>query len=235
MKDIIIAIREALASGADPEFRMKQQRFFREEVIFYGLRNAEVQKLSSEFFKTLPEKSKSSVFELCEKLWQSGYAEEAFIACDWSYRVKKQYSPDDFLTFGNWVDKYVTNWATCDTLCNHTVGTLVEMYPECIKGLKNWAVSNNRWMRRASSVTLIIPARKGLFLEDIFEIAEILLTDRDDMVQKGYGWMLKAASEAHTEDVFRFVTARKARMPRTAYRYAIEKMPPAMRAEAMKK
>jgi len=82
---------------------------------------------------------------------------------------------------------------------------------------------------------LIIPARKGLFLEDVFEIADILLLDKDDLVQKGYGWMLKAASEAHQKEVFNYVMANKSVMPRTALRYAIEKMPADLKAEAMKK
>lgn len=80
-------------------------------------------------------------------------------------------------------------------------------------------------MKRAAAVTLIVPARKGQFLSDIFGIADILLTDKDDMVQKGYGWMLKAASEVHEREVFDYVGSRKAVMPRTALRYAIEKMP----------
>jgi len=59
--------------------------------------------------------------------------------------------------------------------------------------------------------------------------------DRDDLVQKGYGWMLKAASEPHRQEVFDFVIARKAVMPRTSLRYAIEKMPAEMKKEAMSK
>lgn len=235
MNEIIIRLRKEMTLRADPDFKKSQEKFFREEVTLYGLKNSEVHKMAAEFFRALPEKNKNAVFDLCEDLWQSGYAEEGFIACDWSYKVRKEYTPGDFTLFEKWVNNYITNWATCDTLCNHTVGTLVEMYPECIKGLKRWAKSSNRWMRRASAVTLIVPARKGLFPDDIFDIAEILLTDSDDLVQKGYGWMLKAASEAHLNDVYKFVTDRKSVMPRTAYRYAIEKMPPAMRAEAMKK
>lgn len=88
---------------------------------------------------------------------------------------------------------------------------------------------------KAAAVSLIIPARKGLFLDDIFEIADSLLSDNDDLVQKGYGWMLKAASESHMQTVFEFVLARKNSMPRTALRYAIEKMPPQMRQMAMTK
>ena len=115
------------------------------------------------------------------------------------------------------------------------MGDFIQKYPEYIAELKRWARSENRWVKRASAVSLIIPARKGKFLEDIFQIADILLMDRDDMVQKGYGWMLKVASQAHQEEVFDFIMRHKAVMPRTAFRYAIEKMPPALRAKAMEK
>jgi len=90
-------------------------------------------------------------------------------------------------------------------------------------------------MRRASAVSLIIPARKGLFLDIIFEIANSLMLDKDDLVQKGYGWMLKAASESHQQEVFDFVMKKKSIMPRTSLRYAIEKMPEEMRKQAMDK
>jgi 3-methyladenine DNA glycosylase AlkD len=74
-----------------------------------------------------------------------------------------------------------------------------------------------------------------LFLNDIFEIANTLLTDKHDLVQKGYGWMLKAASQAQEKEVFDFVMSKKSIMPRTALRYAIEKMPPELKSRAMEK
>jgi 3-methyladenine DNA glycosylase AlkD len=178
---------------------------------------------------------KPAFFQLCEELWRSGYMEESFIACNWSYFVRKNYKRDDFLVFESWLARYVSNWAACDTLCNHSVGTLVEMYPDLITRLKKWALSGNRWVKRGAAVSLIIPAKKGLFHDDIFEIADILHSDRDDMVQKGYGWMLKAASQAHQKSVFDYVVSRKSTMPRTALRYAIEKMPPDMKRQAMSK
>jgi 3-methyladenine DNA glycosylase AlkD len=104
-----------------------------------------------------------------------------------------------------------------------------------IAALKQWAKQDNRWLKRAAAVTLIIPAKKGMFLEHIFEIADILLHDADDLVQKGYGWMLKAASQSHQQEVFHYVMQHKATMPRTALRYAIEKMPQDMRQQAMAK
>jgi len=86
-----------------------------------------------------------------------------------------------------------------------------------------------------AAVSLIIPARRGKFQREIFRIADSLLTDRDDLVQKGYGWMLKAASQADEKGVFEFVMKRKRTMPRTALRYAIEKMQPELKQQAMEK
>ena len=82
---------------------------------------------------------------------------------------------------------------------------------------------------------MIIPAKQGKFLQDIFEIADILLHDKDDLVQKGYGWMLKEANRRHHQEVFDYVMRNKETMPRTALRYAIEKMPEDLRHIAMTK
>ncbi len=179
--------------------------------------------------------SKQEIFSLCEELLKSDYGEEAFIAFDWAYRLHDKYEPGDFILFENWLNKYVNNWAKCDTLCNHTIGAFIERYPQYIENLKRWAKLENRWLRRASAVTLIIPAKQGKFLGDIFEIADILLQDKDDLVQKGYGWMLKEASRMHQKEVFDYVMRNKRTMPRTALRYAIEKMPQDLRRLAMGK
>ena len=66
-------------------------------------------------------------------------------------------------------------------------------------------------------------------------IAEMLLADSDDLVQKGYGWMLKAVSQAHPAEMFDYRMPRKGVMPRTAFRYGLEKMPAERRARAMQK
>ncbi|MDR3132826.1 MAG: DNA alkylation repair protein [Prevotellaceae bacterium] len=235
MQTILTAVRRALKEAADEKTAASTQRFFKEEIKTIGVKSAVVRKIAQAHFKMLKGKPKEEIFALCETLWQSGYIEEASIACDWSNALRDRFTPADFKIFERWVTRYVSNWAMCDMLCNHTVGGFIEKYPACIGELKRWTASGNRWVRRAAAVTLIFPARKGLFLQDIFDIAGRLLLDTDDMVQKGYGWMLKAAGEAHEEEVFDYVISKKAVMPRTAYRYAIEKMPPERKAEAMKK
>ncbi len=232
---MIDKIRYQLKENIDIETKEKGQRFFKEKIDLYGVKTPVVLKISKDRFKDIETFDKAEIFRLIEILWQSGMLEESFVACNWTYSLRKSFQPNDFERFKNWIDLYITNWASCDTFCNHSMGVFIQMYPNFLMELKKMTQSENRWMRRASAVSLIIPARKGLFLDAIFEIADKLLLDQDDLVQKGYGWMLKAASESHQQDVFDFVMKRKAIMPRTSLRYAIEKMPKELRKQAMDK
>lgn len=233
--DVLEAVREELAQSVDEKTRDGAQRFFKEEVKFHGVKTAAVKKIAEKYQRAIKGRDKRDIFALCEKLLQSGYGEEAFIAFEWAYSLRKEYESADFQVFEGWVQKYVDNWAKCDTLCNHTIGAFIEKYPEFIENLKGWARSENRWLKRASAVTLILPARKGDFLNDVLEISDILMKDKDDLVQKGYGWMLKEASRKHQVEVYEYIMRRKSEMPRTALRYAIEKMPEDLRRKAMER
>ncbi|MDD5454819.1 MAG: DNA alkylation repair protein [Candidatus Ratteibacteria bacterium] len=235
MDNIIAEIRKKLKQHANAKTKQSLQRFFKEKIKAHGVKTPDVIKLSKEYFKKIRHKDKPSILAACEEFLKSAYMEESFIAYDWSDSLHEHYEPKDFKTFERWVKNHVTNWAQCDTLCNHTIGTFVEKFPEFIKELKKWTKSDSRWVRRASAVALILPARNGMFLKDIFEICDSLLKDKDDMVQKGYGWLLKEASRKHQKEVFDYVMKHKDVMPRTALRYAIEKMPQNLRKKAMEK
>ncbi len=236
-REILADIRQSLIDQIDPKALASSDRFFKpgEAAKIYGVRMPEIGKIGKAGFQQIKHLPKQEIWGLCEELWKSGYLEEAVVACIWAESLHKQYEPADFAVFEHWVYTYLTNWADCDTLCNHTIGMFVMMYPRYIAALKKWATSTSRFVKRAAAVTLILPARKSLFLDDIFEIADILLLDKEDLVQKGYGWMLKAASQAYQQEVFEYVVSKRAVMPRTALRYAIEKMPTDLRVEAMKR
>ena len=235
MEDVIALIRQDLQLNADEEKRERTQRFFKNSVKLYGLTVPAVNRMAKAYLREMKNRSKQDIFALCEKLWRSGYMEEALLACTWAHSLHESYQPEDIEICERWVDRYVSNWATCDTLCNHSVGDLIDMYPTLVDVLKRWATSDNRWMRRAGAVSLIVPAKRGRFLEDVFKIADILLLETDDLVRKGCGWMLKEAAEIHQQEVFDYVMSNKSVMPRTSLRYAIEKMPVELKARAMEK
>ena len=169
LENMLSEIRKKLIESSDAKTADATTRFFKdnETIKTYGVKSAEVRKISKESFHLVKEYPKQTVFELCESLWKSGYMEESTIASEWSDKLHKQFEPSDLALFEHWLGDYVANWAACDTLCNHTIGNFLMKYPDDIAKLKIWAKSSNRWLRRGAAVSLIIPARKGLFLNDI--------------------------------------------------------------------
>ncbi len=232
---VITRIRQELAGHADPEFRKSSQRFFKEEITCYGVKTATVVAIAKRYWKEVRGRSKPEIFSLCEELYRSGSLEESFIVSNWAHALSGRYEREDIEVFRYWIETYITNWAACDGFCNHTMGDFIEQYPEYTGELKRWTKSGNRWVRRAAAVSLILPAKQGKFLSEAIEIADLLLTDSEDMVQKGYGWLLKEASRNHRNEIFAYVMRNKKVMPRTALRYAIELMPEDLKSEAMKK
>jgi 3-methyladenine DNA glycosylase AlkD len=235
MTNVLTQIRADFKATTDPKTQKSFQRFFKEKVKYYGVKTKTVGKIAKKYWSRVKTLDKKAVFGLCEELLRSDYTEEAFVVSFWLPNYIDQLEPGDLATFKLWIERYINNWAKCDGFCNHTVGDLIQKYPEAVAEVKNWAKSDNRWLKRASAVTLIVPAKKGLFLEDAFEICDILLKDQDDMVQKGYGWLLKEESRKHQKKVFDYVVKNRKEMPRTALRYAIELMPRELKQEAMNK
>jgi len=235
MQSILAQLREELKASVDPQTKKTFQRFFKEEVKYYGVKAPIVYKIAKKFWKQVKNLSKQEIFSLCEELLRSNYTDEAFIVSSWLPEYIDNLTPEDLLIFKGWIECYINNWAKCDGFCNHTVGDLIQKYPEIAGEVKSWAKSDNRWLKRASAVSFIVPAKRGMFLAEAFEISDTLLTDSDDMVQKGYGWLLKEESRVHQKEVFDYVVKNRGVMPRTALRYAIELMPKELKVQAMKK
>jgi Predicted DNA alkylation repair enzyme len=88
-----------------------------------------------------------------------------------------------------------------------------------------WTKDDDFWVRRASSVILIPFLLKndydGLMP---FEIANRLMYDKNELVFKGYGWMLKSLSRVNKKAVMDYLITIHKNMPRVSFRYAIEKM-----------
>jgi 3-methyladenine DNA glycosylase AlkD len=224
-QDIIQTIRTELAQATTDVANLKGS----------CLATPVVRAISRETFASVQQYDKTRIFELCEVLLSSRSWEERTIAFDWAYRCRKFYVETDFARFEGWLRDYVTGWGSCDDFCTHAFGRLVYQYPVTLPRVMTWTSSVNRWFRRASAVVLIYGIRRGAFFDAAFKTADALLIDDDDIVQKGYGWMLKEASKHAPLRVFDYVMAHKRSMPRTALRYAIEKLEPSLRRQAMRR
>lgn len=232
---LIEKIKGEIARYDKPENRIDYQRFFKEKLDHpIGLKTAIIRKISNSCFKEIKSKPVSEILDICDELLASGERYTTFLAFDWALKIKNEFRKSDFPRFERWLGDYIDNWASCDNLGGIT-GEMLLLYPDLAAKTKKWAKSKNRWFRRAAAVSLIAPAKKGVMLDQVFKTADLLLTDDDDLVQKGYGWMLKEAADKFPDEVFEYLMKHRSAMSRTALRYSIEKFPADRRRKVMEK
>lgn len=195
---------------------------------------ADIRRLSGRLYRQIDDKSVENVLSLCEELLEERSWGLGVIAFDWAYRERKQYGAATYDTFYRWLKTYVRGWGDCDDFCTHAFGELLRQRKSLFEKVKGWTADEDFWVRRASAVVLI-PA----ILHDDYEglepltIADMLMSDGHDLVRKGYGWMLKCLSQVDMGTVKDYLITNHERMPRTAYRYALEKFDGAARRELM--
>jgi len=236
MHAVIETLHREVKAVDTPANRMDYQRWFKEKLKHpTGIKTPVLRKVSNRVFRTEAKPlGKDEILVIGDELLASRWQYSRFFAFDWAKKSWKQYEKKDFARFERWLKKYVDNWGRCDHLCG-VLGLALARFPELSPRRMKWTASKNLWLRRASAVALIEPVQEGLLLKDVFRTAETLLMDEEDMVQKGYGWMLKVTGDYYFDDAYRFVMMHKDAMPRTALRYAIEKWPRAERRRAMRK
>lgn len=194
----------------------------------------DIRKLSSALYKKIENKNINNVLVLCEELLEQHAWELGVIAYDWAYKVRKQYTKETYDVFYSWLKKYVRGWGDCDDFCTHAFAELLRkektLFPEIIE----WTKAKEFWIRRASAV-ILIPAITHNDYDNInpLIISDALMEDEHDLVRKGYGWMLKALSKVERDAVKKYLIANHARMPRVAYRYALEKFDKETKTELM--
>jgi 3-methyladenine DNA glycosylase AlkD len=231
---VIAEVRRRIAEEADPKRAAGEQRYFKGTIRNRGVSVPKCQAIAREVFREHNrELSPTDWFDVAEQLLSSGWHEEGTVALDLISRLKPEPSGTLFERYERWLATYVGNWAHCDELCTHLIGSLLFATPALVKRLRPWTASENRWLRRGAAVSLVGPARRGLLLRESLAIARALLADTDDLVQKGYGWLLKEAARQHRPEVATFLERHVRRMPRTAFRYAIELFPPDERKRLM--
>lgn len=228
---LIKEINSELNKNIDLKFKEGSIRFFKEVINPIGVRTPIVKKIASKFYsKYKNEMNKDEWITFSEELWQAKInsskvpcTEYGMIIVAILKRQTKQFEKKDFYIFEKWIEKYVTNWAHCDLFCTGVVGEVIRQYPELTKETLKWTKSKNRWVKRAAAVSYIKLSKENEFLSIIFKTTELLIHDSDDLVQKGYGWMLKDASKNHKKEVIEYLLKNKD-MSRTALRYACERL-----------
>lgn len=127
---------------------------------------------------------------------------------------------------------YVNNWDLVDTSARFIVGEFLFDKPKDI--LFDMAHSESLWKRRIA----IVATHAFILKQDFYctkKIAALLLTDKEDLLHKATGWMLREMGKKSKEDLVQFLDTYASVMPRTMLRYSIEKMPEKERKSYLKR
>lgn len=122
--------------------------------------------------------------------------------------------------------QYINNWDLVDISSPNIVGAF--LVDKNRKPLYHLAKSKSLWERRISVLATFSFIRQNQFADTI-AIAGLLVRDKEDLIHKATGWMLREVGKRDVQCAELFLQKHCKEMPRTMLRYAIEKFPPAKR------
>ena len=127
--------------------------------------------------------------------------------------------------------QFVNNWDLVDGSAEHIVGAF--LMDKSKRPLYRLAQSKNLWERRISIMSTFYFIKRNEFSETL-KIAKMLITDKEDLIHKAVGWMLREVGKRHLETEEKFLEDHYKKMPRTMLRYAIERFPEPKRQRYLK-
>ena len=217
---------------ANKEIAEHSQRFFKtgkgeygESDIFLGIRVPVLRKLVNKY--------RGISLEEVSKLLHSKFHEERLLAVLILVHLFKNRSGtlDESGTYDGqkqiynlYLDniEFINNWDIVDISAGNIVGAYLHQKDKAL--LYRLVKSQNLWERRISIISTFHFIRNYDF-DDTLKIAEILLNDKEDLIQKAVGWMLREVGKREIEIEEEFLQEHYMKMPRTMLRYAIEKFP----------
>ncbi len=226
-------LRTEMETLADPRVAAQSQRFFKtgpgqygEGDHFIGIRVPELRRLARKY--------EALGMEAAERLLQSKTHEHRQVAL---FILVNQFKRGSETTRQRIYTLYqrnlghINNWDLVDASAPHIVGAWLENRSR--SPLKRLARADALWERRMAILATFHYIRKGEF-EETLRMAQMLLKDREDLIHKAVGWMLREVGKRAPETAEVFLRRHYRAMPRTMLRYAIEKFPEAKRQAYLK-
>lgn len=227
-------IRRVLKDGGSAPHSEEVQHFFKEEVQSRGWYTAELRKFAVRFRRSIVrERGMDFLVQVADRLFSGQVLEEKVMAVFLLEKQTKNFGDGEFQLFASWLDR-VTSWADHDALAHYLLAPMVAAGPARCGEVLRWAKSANRWRRRAACVALIRGARERRLFEQIVRLANRLLHDDDDMVQKGMGWLLRETAKADAKRTVPYLMKIRKDAPRLVLRTACETLPVATRKRVLK-
>jgi 3-methyladenine DNA glycosylase AlkD len=227
-------IQKALKDGGSAVHSAGVQWFFKEEIKSHGWYTGDLRRaVLRSRREILREHDRDFLVRVAGKLFAGRVLDEKNAAVFLLEKMDAQFGEREFRVFESWLDR-ISSWADHDALVHYLIAPMIVTKPARIKDVFRWAKSRDRWHRRAACVALIRGARAKMFFPEIVRLSDSLLTDQDDMVQKGLGWLLRETAKFNPKSSVPYLLKIRGRAPRLVLRTACETLPVSARKAVLK-
>jgi 3-methyladenine DNA glycosylase AlkD len=228
-------IRSLLQKGGSAPHSVQVQRFFKHQIKSRGWSTHALRQLARRFRREiLAEQDLASLVQVADRLFAGAVLEEKNFAVMLLEGITGQLGPREFKLLEGWLDR-VTSWADHDGLVHYLIGPMVAADDVYLKRLPTWAGKKSRWHQRAAAVSLVQSTRRHKNFNHIQRVTELLANRKDDMVQKGLGWLLREAVKANPRQAVTYLMSIRQRLPRPVLRRACETLAPGERRRVLEK
>lgn len=217
----------ALKRLSRPAGTFDASRYFRSaaDLGFYNVGTPAMRALARSIYDAYRDEwTIDDAMRFADRLMVDRYLEAKSIGIEVVARYRRDFTPRLLPRWKRWLARnYSANWATTDAICGVLIGPLLVRHPALAERMRAWARDRNMWVRRAAAVSLIPSVRTGAALDVCYHVAAQLHSDREDLIQKAVGWMLREAGKQDPARLERYLRTRGQSIPRTTVRYAIER------------
>ena len=231
------AVREivrVLRKHRDPARAQQTQHYFKDTVKALGVDTPTLRAVVKEQVKSLKKTwTLTQATKCCAQLLQKQELELRGAGVLILGAFKRDFTVDLVLPAEQWLATRLDNWALVDGFCSAVLSPLLERCPEVEKTLCQWSRAESLWVRRAVLVTFVPFARRGLYLQRSYRLAREHFPDREDLMHKATGWLLREAGKTDMMQLKEFLLQHGPTVPRTAVRYAIERFPASERKQLL--
>ncbi len=228
-------IRHLLGREGSAEHAAGVQWFFKDEIKSHGWYTAKLRSVAVRFrHKIRQECGIEFLLQVADQLFVGRILEEKVFAVFLLEKLTKEFGDAEFSLFESWLSR-ISSWADHDGLAHYLIAAMVAAKPSRSHRVFRWAKSPDRWHRRAACVALIQGTRRKMFFVEIKRLSNLLLSDEDDMVQKGLGWLLRETAKADAKRTVPYLMSIRERAPRLVLRTACETLPASVRKKILAK
>lgn len=228
----VAEVRRRLQAAARRNVAEQIRKEAGRDVPCYGVRPSEVHKIGLDSLRKLRSSGLPTTIAIADPLFKSGNVEEALVGAQIVGALARLITGADFERIAPWGDNLTTAQAA-DALGASCLCPSLAAKPSLVKTMREWARSSNPSRRRAAVSAFGPLVREGRFMTDALEVAEIVMEDPDEEVQRGVGAMLLEATRLQSDRVIEFLERWKDRSPRLILQVASAKLQPAQRGRVL--